>query len=272
MKSREQSVVGLMPAAGRADRLGALPCSKEIFPVGFRSVDGVHRPRPACRCLLEAFRASGIDRAWILLRKGKWDIPALLGSGQKAEPHLAYLTLDATASVPETLDAAYPFVADCRVALGFPDILFEPENAYAQLIKLHDEGQADLVLGLFPTERYEKTDMVELEADGKQVRRLAIKEPDRGLQFTWSIAVWGPRFTQYLHEQVKNQAKSQQHGSQLPGSAKELYVGDVIQSAIDDGLVASSVIFSGGSYLDIGTPEDLQEALRQGLPESQTPE
>lgn len=262
MASREPPVVGLMPAAGRADRLGALPCSKEIFPVGFRSVDGVRRPRPACHCLLEAFRMGGIDQAWVLLRKGKWDIPTLLGSGQTdGGPNLAYLALDATASVPETLDAAYPFVAECRVALGFPDILFEPEDAYAHLIELHDEGQADVVLGLFPTDRCEKTDMVELEADGKRVRRLVIKKPDRGLRFTWSIAVWGPRFTHYLHEQVQYQ-----NANQRQGNTKELYVGDVIQSAIDDGLVASSVAFPGGSYLDIGTPEDLENALRQGPP------
>ena len=29
--------VGLVPAAGRASRLGALPCSKEVFPVAFEA-------------------------------------------------------------------------------------------------------------------------------------------------------------------------------------------------------------------------------------------
>lgn len=260
MAPSKPPVAGLVPAAGSADRLGALPCSKEVFPVGFRTAGGRRRPRPACACLLEAFQTAEIRQAWILLRKGKWDIPALLGRGldpgQEDALHLAYLALDPTANVPETLDSAFPFISGYRVALGFPDILFEPRDAFRRLIDQHDAGRAEVVLGLFPTERCEKTDMVELDADQRRVRRLVIKQPDRGLDFTWSIAVWGPEFSRYLHDLVARHRVSE-------GRA-ELYVGDVIQSAIHDGLVVEGVTFPGGSYLDIGTPEDLEEACGAG--------
>ncbi len=143
-------------------------------------------------------------------------------------------------------------MADCRVALGFPDILFEPRDAYRRLAARHEESGADAVLGLFPTDRSEKTDMVEL--DGRRVRRLVIKQPGSGLDYTWSIAVWSPRMSRFLHRFVAR------HGRR---SGEEVYVGDVIRSAIDEGLVVEGVTFPAGSYLDVGTPEDLERAVRQ---------
>lgn len=248
-------VVGLVPAAGRADRLGDLPCSKEIFPVGFRDAGGVRRPRPVCEHLLEALRQAGVRRAFVLLRKGKWDVPALLGRGLDPGAgdglHLAYLALDPTASVPETLDCAYPFVSDCRVALGFPDILFEPRDAYRHLVARQAATEAPVVLGLFPAERPEKTDMVELDDSGR-VRRLVIKQAGAALRYTWSIALWTPEFSRYLHDHLARRDA---------GTARELYVGDVIQAAIDDGLEVEAVAFPEGSCLDVGTPEDLERAV-----------
>ncbi len=148
-RRKPSEVIGLVPAAGRAERLGPLPCSKEIFPLGFRrGKDGAPRPRAVCSHLLESLALAGAGKAFILLRQGKWDIPALLGSGADFSLPLAYLALDATSCVPETLDRAYPFVAGATVALGFPDILFQPSDAYRHLLDRlaeTDEGYAFVV-------------------------------------------------------------------------------------------------------------------------------
>ena len=54
------SVVGLVPAAGRAKRIAPLPCSKEIFPVGFRrDAQGDVRPRVASRESVRQVRPRG---------------------------------------------------------------------------------------------------------------------------------------------------------------------------------------------------------------------
>ena len=73
-------LIGLIPAGGSATRIAPLPCSKEVYPVGFqRSADGsVPRPKVACEYLLERMRLAGVNRAYIVLREGKWDIPAFL--------------------------------------------------------------------------------------------------------------------------------------------------------------------------------------------------
>lgn len=264
----EREVIGLIPAAGRADRLGALPCSKEIYPLGFRAdAGGTARPRPVCGRLIESLARAGVSRALVLLRKGKWDIPALLGDGSQLGLPLAYLALDPTASVPETLDRAYSFVAESTVALGFPDIVVEPSDAYRPLLRRLRETSAAVVLGLFPTDQSWKCDMVETDDLGypgsaAAVRRIVIKQAETSLRYTWSIAVWGPEFSRYLHDFVARQQT---------GATTEAYVGDVIQSAIDDGMEVIGERFEGGSFLDVGTPEDLLRASARFAPGGGSP-
>lgn len=254
---QKREVIGLVPAAGRADRLGALPCSKEIFPLGFHADAGrTERPWPVCGRLLESFARAGVDKAFVLLRQGKWDIPALLGDGSELGVPLAYLALEPTASVPETLDRAYPFVSEATVALGFPDIIVEPGDAYRPLLRRLKQTDAGVVLGLFPTDQSWKADMVEVN-ESDQVKAIVIKQAETPLRLTWSIAVWGPEFSRYLHDFV---------GGGRTGGTGETYVGEVIQAAIDDGMEVIGERFEEGSFLDVGTPEDLRRAVARFAP------
>ena len=245
-------LVGLIPAAGRAERLGPLPCSKELLPVGFRQTPQGPVPKVAGHYLLERFRAGGIRRAFMVLHESKWDIPRYFGSGEIADVALAYLSIPGSRSVPETLDQAYPFVQDSLVALGFPDVIFEPVDAYARLVERQAATGADLVLGLFPTERFQTTDMVELGPDGR-VLRVEVRPETTSLRFNWLIAVWGPGFTVHLHEAV---------GSTPPGE-EELQIGAVVQGALAAGLHVQGVQFPQGSYRDIGIPAELAAAMRE---------
>jgi glucose-1-phosphate thymidylyltransferase len=43
---------------------------------------------------------------------------------------------------------------------------------------------------------------------------------------------------------------------------QELFVGDIIQKALNYNLCVECVSFSAGSYMDIGTPQDLMKALQ----------
>jgi glucose-1-phosphate thymidylyltransferase len=79
-------------------------------------------------------RLAGVTRAYIVLREGKWDIPAYLGDGTMLNMHLAYLMMRLPFGAPYTLDQAYPFVQDALVAFGFPDIIFQPDDAFVQLL------------------------------------------------------------------------------------------------------------------------------------------
>lgn len=245
-------LLGLIPAAGRALRLGSLPCSKELLPIGFRETSSGPAPKVAGHYLLERFRAGGVRRALMVLHESKWDVPRYFGTGEMADVALAYLSIPGSRSVPETLDRAFPFTEDAIVALGFPDLIFEPIDAYARLIERQAATGADLVLGLFPTERFRTTDMVELAPDGR-VRSVEVRPESTTLRFNWLIAVWGPAFTRFLHEAVHD----------APAGETELQIGFVVQSAVAAGLHVEGVEFPDGFYRDIGTPDQLAAAIRE---------
>ena len=247
-------VVGLVPAAGTASRLGGLPCSKEIFPVGWTSSPSAPRPRVASHYLFDQMRLAGIENAYVILREGKWDIPAYWGDGRQAGLNVAYLMMRVPYGTPFTLNQAYPFVRASRVAMGFPDVLMAPDDVYARLLRRQEETGADVVLGLFPAHRPEKVDMVDLDATGHP-QRFVIKPKATSLVYTWICAVWGPAFTLYLHTLITEAEPRWQ-------PTDELFVGDVFQQALDDGLQFDAVRFPDGTYTDIGTPHELAETVR----------
>lgn len=270
---KKRSVIGLIPAGGKATRISPLPLSKELFPVGFRD-DGdtnilinTHfnnqnnnqnnlRPKVVSHYLLEKMESAGIEKAYFILRKGKWDIPAYFGDGAMLSMNLGYLIMSLPYGVPFTLDSAYPFVKDAAVALGFPDILFEPSCAYIQILERLEVSDADVVLGLFPTDKSQKAGMVDFDDTGK-VLSIIEKPLQSDLRFMWGIAVWKPEFTEFMHEYLIG-VKQDGNLAQLP----EIPIGNVIQAAINQGLQVEAEAFVNGSYLDIGTPDDLITAVR----------
>jgi len=70
---REIEVAGVIPAAGWATRIGPLPCSKEILPVGFHTADdgSSAQPKAIISYLLDKIQFAGIRKVYIVLRKGK---------------------------------------------------------------------------------------------------------------------------------------------------------------------------------------------------------
>lgn len=258
-------IIGLLPAAGQATRLGPLPMSKELFPIGFQSTGS--GPKVACHYLLERMRRAGITEAFIILRPGKWDIPAYLGDGAPLAMHLAYLTVHVPFGVPFSLNQAYPFVREATVALGFPDILFQPEDAFQRLLARQVAGGADIVLGLFPTDQPEKAGVVAFDGAGR-VSAILEKQAQTNLRYMWAIAVWQPSFTEFLHQFIEAQLEKlmgpaiAQTLKQFP-PYREIPIGDVMQAALQAGLRVEAEVFDTGSSLDIGIPENLVKAIRQ---------
>ncbi len=262
---QDQTVIGLVPAAGKGKRIAPLPCSKELYPIGFGPIEGKSEPQPkvVSQYLLEKFRKAGITTAYIILREGKWDIPAYFGDGSIVDLNLAYVVITDSCGPPDTLDRAYRFVADKVVAFGFPDILFTPEDVFVQLLRRHHGTNADIVLGLYPAHDHRAMDMVRVEATGR-VMELVLKPRQTELHHAWVCAVWGPTFTQFLHDFVpSDEARQCRRQKEDPIDPQgDLPVGAVIQAAIRKGLRVEGVTFPTGTYIDIGTPGDLAKALR----------
>jgi glucose-1-phosphate thymidylyltransferase len=267
--THDRDVIGLIPAGGMATRLGTLPCSKEILPLSYSEKAG--RLRVASEPLLESFKIAGVHRVFFILRDGKWDIPRFYGDGSRHGLNIGYLMMNRPFGVPFTLDQAFPFCERSNVALGWSDILFQPPDGYRRLLDKLFAERADLVLGLFPIEHYRKWDMVETDQNGA-VRRLVIKPQQTQLRFGWTLAVWSPVFTRFLHEQIEVLAKQHSEGKvrDAGGHYREPYIGDIFQRAIDSGMACASVSFEDGECLDIGTADNLNDALARELAQSRS--
>lgn len=267
-KGSKPRVLGLVPAAGIASRISPLPLSKELFPVGFyRSEDGSRlQPKPICLNLLESMHVAGAKEAYIVLRKGKWDIPAYLGSGKMLDMNLGYLVTDLHYGVPFTLDQAFPFIQEATVVFGFPDIIFQPGDAFVRLLTKKAESNADVVLGLFPAKKSQKMHLVSLDACGN-VRGIQIKPNQTDSSYTWIIAAWNYLFSQFMHDYVLHHLNivALTDGGLTDYDYQEIYMSDVIQAAIGSGLKIAQVIFNPGNYIDIGTTEDMIRAVKEQI-------
>jgi glucose-1-phosphate thymidylyltransferase len=252
----DREIIGLLPAAGHATRLAPLPLSKELYPIGFYQ-DSANQPKPkvVSHYLLEKMQQAGVQKAFFILRPGKWDIPAYFGDGAWLNLPLGYLTVHVSHGVPFTLNQAYPFVRQAQIVFGFPDILFQPKDAFVQLLAHQTKTQSDIVLGLFPTENYRKVGVVDFDEAG-QVQRIIEKPAQTNLKYMWAIATWTPTFTHFLHEYIQTITPD-----------RELPIGDVIQAGIEAGLSVQAVPFVNGTYLDVGTPDDLAQAIRSAVTE-----
>ncbi|MEM7028150.1 MAG: sugar phosphate nucleotidyltransferase [Chloroflexota bacterium] len=262
----QPEIISLIPAGGQATRISPLPSSKEIFPIGFQQLaDGRLRPKAVCNYLLEKMRLAGAKKSYIVLRKGKWDIPAYLEDGAMLDMDIAYLIMRLPYGAPYTLDQAYPFAKDAMIVFGFPDILFEPEDAFVQLLNRQTETGAEVVLGLFEATNPQKADMVAFDDSGR-VTDIVVKPPQTNLTHTWMMAVWTPRFTDFMHNYLQvaiDKMNSDVQDDSL--SPPEVYVGHVIQAAIDEGMHVDQVVFQQGKYIDIGTPDDMIRAISDGI-------
>lgn len=253
----------MLPAAGLATRIAPLPMSKELYPIGFQSVEqtGGFRPKVVCQYLLEKMRRAGITKAFIILRSGKWDIPAYLSDGAMLDMNLSYLMMRLPYGVPYTLDQAYPFVQGAMIALGFPDLLLQPDDVFVRLLARQAKNNAEVVLGVFPSKQPEKVGMVDFDSKGR-VHLIVEKPQHTHLRYMWGVAVWTPVFTHFLHEYLIEVEKDSVSKQGNPAFRSEIPIGNVIQAAVDRGLLVEAEVFEAGRYLDIGTPEDLVRAVQ----------
>lgn len=251
-------VVGVVPMAGRATRLPELTCSKEIFPLDFATPPEVAqaRPRAVCEHVLGGLQRAGIRQAYLVIRDGKWDIPAYLGDGSRLDLQLAYLMMGRPWGTPYSIDQAYAFVRDRRVALGFPDMCFADPLIFRRALDHQEASGADVVLGVFPADRPHKVDIVQLGANHR-VEQILIKPQETTLRQTWGVAIWTPAFTEFLHSFLADHGRG-------ADKAPELFVGDVVRAAIDAGMDVQGVEVSDQPFVDIGTAEDLARAFGRG--------
>lgn len=251
--SRE--IIGVIPAAGRGSRLAPYPGSKELFPIGYQDydVDGQtqKRPKAVSQYLIENMISAGIKRLFCIIGDGKWDIPKYYGDGSRFGVTISYLYQEKLAGMPQAINLIRPWINDEDIMFGMPDTIIEPKNVFQRLNAFHQETSADLTLGLFETSTPQKFGMVELDSE-KNVVSTIDKPATTDLTSMWGCACWSRKFGDLLNEFVT--------GKEFQN---EVVLGDVFNEAISRNFNIKGLEVDGGQYIDIGTSDELDSALKK---------
>jgi glucose-1-phosphate thymidylyltransferase len=146
--------------------------------------------------------------------------------------------------------------------MGFPDILFEPDDAFVLADQTLMRKDADLVIGLFPVKNEHqvmKCDMVQWDETSGRIEKIVIKPQFSNLEYSWIFAAWTPAFTQFMHDCLQIE-RDEHRGNCI---TKEMHLGHVVQRSIDEGLKVYGHSFSKYRFIDIGTPNELDEAYKK---------
>jgi glucose-1-phosphate thymidylyltransferase len=251
-------IVGLIPAAGLATRLGLHSGSKELLPVHLDT------PHPSSRVvsefLLEQMVRAGCQRVFFILRPGKFDIIEYFNNGANFGLPVGYLLMDAPYGPPFTISQAFPFIEGASLLTGFPDILMDPPDVCEQIVLKLRKSQADVVLATFPCGPEHGCDLAEVDAQGHIVK-IVPKEYNpvwRGDSRTWLAAAWQHSFTTFFADIVQ---KLRIEADAMPAKSNpEWPLGIIFVEALKAGMTLETVHFKKGRFLDIGTPERLAQA------------
>ncbi len=250
------NLIGLIPAAGKGTRLAPFPCAKELFPIGYQDYEIKgrleRRPKVVSQYLFEELVIAGASKIFIILGDGKDDIMSYYGDGQRFGAQVCYLYQAELKGMPFALDLAYPWLNGETVIFGMPDTIVEPTSAFRELVDCHQATAADVTLGLFATDTPSKFSMVELD-DTDRVLYNVDKPTETNLRYTWGICCWGPNFTELMHQFLR----------EVSYTGKEVVLTQVFTEALRQNLKIQGYRFDHGQYLDIGTADELDVALRK---------
>jgi glucose-1-phosphate thymidylyltransferase len=173
-----------------------------------------------------------------------------LGDGSDFDLRIAYVLQSVPTGLAAAVDLAYEWTRECYSCLLLPDTVVHPFEAMGSLRQVVVEHMPDLVLGVFPTAMPEQLGPVRFDSENR-VLEVQDKPQITDLQNTWAMAIWSPRFSELLHDSVRN-------------STKPLAVGEVFNQAVQLGMDVRSVWFAEGSFVDIGTVRGISKMLEIG--------
>lgn len=225
------AITGILPAAGLGSRMAPLPHAKELL-----AVCGV----PVIDFSLDQLRAAGVAACTAVVSDRK---PELVRHLQAAD---GFSMTFARQETPTGLAAAVALgLPEAGMAcLLLPDTLVRPADALKQVRAEFESSGADLVLGVFSTDRPCELGPVRLSADGR-VTEVQDKPPQTDLANSWALAIWGPRFSRALRDAVACDATANM---------------GLLFHAATATMAVRGVWFAGGAFHDTGTPRGLRDA------------
>jgi NDP-sugar pyrophosphorylase family protein len=215
-------LIGVLPAAGTAERLQPITGSKEVLALG---------GRPVLDYAVERLRAARPDTIRVVVRPEKADLT------ERAR----VLGLDVVEARPSSLAESIvagiaPLADEDAVIVDLPDSIWEPVDGFKVLLQ-HLTAETDVVLAIFRSAEPERGDVVDV-ADEDRVVAVHAKSPDSP-----GDSVWGA-FTA--------------RAGVLRGLDRYRDPGDCFDDLARRGRVRA--VRFPGEFIDIGTKEALARA------------
>jgi glucose-1-phosphate thymidylyltransferase len=241
-----QEMIGLIPAAGKGVRLG-LPYPKELYPI----IRDNHY-KPVSQFVLDNLIKAGVRHIVFVINETKHQLIGYFGDGHRFGCNISYAVQEpaddgqgksTSPGLAHALDSAYHLTKGKTVFFGMADTIMQPRDALERAYKQATPGN-DVTLVMFPTERPEKCGMVRLDNDGR-VLEIVDKPRKTDLTEMWGSIIWQPSFTEYLHDCVTRQGISD--------------FAQIMNNAIANGMRFCGVRMSNGTYIDLGTYEEIME-------------
>ncbi len=238
-----EDLIGLIPAAGRGLRL-RLPYPKELYPI-IRD----NRYRPIAQFVLESMMAVPVDHVVFVINETKHQLIRYFGDGRQFGCHISYVVQEpreessgsTSPGLADALDAGYHLVRGRTVLFGMADTIMEPIDLFRRMLDSAAPDD-DMILGLFATKRPEKFGMVDFDADGWALK-VVDKPQETNLTHMWGCIIWRPAFTEHLHTCI---------------SAGEVTdFATIMNMALQAGMRFRAVCFDEGTYLDLGTYDEI---------------
>jgi glucose-1-phosphate thymidylyltransferase len=232
-------MIGIIPAAGAAQRIQPLGCSKELLPVGSRIVQGTERPKAVAEYLVERMIAAGAEQICIVISAEKTDIVRYFAEHNYAA-QIFYAVQEKPLGLCDALFRAEAFARHHdRVLIGLPDTIWFPENAYRTVLAPGSFQNADANLLLFPVRNPSAFDAVVCDDLG-YVQRVEVKTPQPTSHWVWAA----------FHE-LKLLWESRRRADE--------YLGDLLNAYIAAGHIVRGSA-AGELYMDVGTLEGYRAA------------
>lgn len=242
-----QGMIGIVPAAGSAERLQPLGGSKELLPLGWSdSPNGSgRRLKAVAEHLLERMTEAGATRVCLVVSGGKADLLRYFAHPPWAG-RVFFVVQPRPLGLCDAVFRAAPFVAAAEpVLIGLPDTVWYPRDAYAAALR----DRPHLIT--FPVPNPEEFDAVIPAAPGADaVGWIEVKRPGSPGRRVWgAITAPGADFLRL-------------HQLWLERGRRDAYLGDLLNAWLASG-GALSYDRAGTHYWDIGTPAGYERALNE---------
>ncbi len=241
--------IGLIPAAGKGVRLG-LPYPKELYPVIQKN-----RYKPIAQYVLDCLTKADVDHVVFVVNESKHQLLGYFGDGNRFGCRISYVVQESndgrnqstSPGLAHALNSAYHLTRGKTVFFGMADTIMQPADVFHRAYTAA-QGDDDAILALFETDRPDKFGMVRLD---ERQRVLEIVDKPRSTELTrmWGCIIWRPRFTEFLFDCV--------HKRQISDFA------GIMNGAIVSGLKLRGIKMEGGTYIDLGTYDEIMELDRR---------